>query len=854
MAAATFPIMHRLRPAATLAGLVLARGLAAQQCDLRVFGIEDGLPGSTVTTLAQDSAGFLWLDTDGGLCRFDGVTFARWDTTGAPPPREVGAVRMPGMASWGLRERPQQQASTPGSGTWTATDRGVLRRHGHAEERYTVRNGLGSDLVQCVFADASGVVWIGTRNGGVARWTSDAAIRWGVRDGLPGNMVSAVARFPDGRLFLGCADGGLAVLDTNGLSIPGPTEGLLSGEVRCLAFGESTLLVGTADGLFEAPMHTGRWAFDRVPRSRQVDALLALPNGHVWVGTPRGLFDRMPGAEGVRVGQDTLPVAALALDGDSVLIGTAQGLFHAPAANSSASWTRLFPAGDEDITALARDHEGNIWAGTRTRGLLRLAPSGPARWTTAEGLSSDRVRQVLLDAYDNVWVGTARGFDMLELDVLQEQVIGITHYGTADGFPGIEALPGACLLDRDSALWFGTTRGAVRFDPRRLLEDPVPPRTRIADIALFFAHPDWSKWCDSLGADGLPVGLKVPYDQDHFTFFFSGLSLADPEKVRFRYRLQGHDADWSPITAEDRITYSGLGPGDYVFEVQARNGSGVWNDRPATFAFAITPPLWRTTGFRIAAVALVLLLLFGSLRLRDRRARLARERLERMVSERTRELADEKHRSESLLLNILPETTAAELKERGTTEARHYDECTVLFSDFQGFTTISERMEATGVVTELDRFFRAFDRLTDTYGLEKIKTIGDAYMCASGVPVPRADHAEAAVRMALDMVDAVDRLNAERAEEGKHPWPIRIGLHSGPLVAGVVGEKKFAYDIWGSTVNLASRMESNSEAGRINCSEATYRLIRDRFRCEPRGRIPVKGQGEAAMYFVTGVH
>ncbi|HEX2616837.1 MAG TPA: adenylate/guanylate cyclase domain-containing protein, partial [Flavobacteriales bacterium] len=348
-------------------------------------------------------------------------------------------------------------------------------------------------------------------------------------------------------------------------------------------------------------------------------------------------------------------------------------------------------------------------------------------------------------------------------------------------------------------------------------------------------------------------GLVLPYDKDHLTFRFSGLSLAYPEKVRFQTKLEGADADWSVISAQDRITYNALAPGTYTFLVKARNGSGVWNDQPARFTFTIAPPVWRTTPFLVGGALALGLLLFGWLRLRDRQARRERHRLERMVNDRTRELEVEKERSDSLLLNILPETTAAELKERGSTEARHYDECTVLFSDFQGFTTISETMEATGIVTELDRFFRAFDRLTDVHGLEKIKTIGDAYMCASGVPLPRADHAMDAVRMALEMLREVDRINAERAEEGKPAWPIRIGLHSGPLVAGVVGEKKFAYDIWGTTVNLASRMETNSEPGRVNCSATTYALIQDRVRCTPRGHIDVKGKGEVEMYFVDSL-
>jgi class 3 adenylate cyclase len=405
-------------------------------------------------------------------------------------------------------------------------------------------------------------------------------------------------------------------------------------------------------------------------------------------------------------------------------------------------------------------------------------------------------------------------------------------------------------LDSDSALWVGTTRGAVRFDPWHKLEDPYAPNTRITDLKLFFEHPDWRRWCDTLTTSGLPVGLRLPHDQNHLTFSFSGLSLVHPERVRFQYKLEGRDADWSPITEEDHITFSGLEPGTYTFLVKARNGSGVWNDEPARFTFSIVPPFWNTNVFRFAAGAVLLLGFFGVQWLRERRSRLARERLERLVKARTKELAEEKHRSDSLLLNILPETTAAELKENGTAQARHYSECTVLFSDFQGFTVLSEQLEATGIVTELDRFFRAFDRITDKYATEKIKTIGDAYMCASGVPEPSPTHALDAVLMALEMLDVVDAINRQRVSEGHPAWPIRIGMHSGPLIAGVVGEKKFAYDIWGDTVNLASRMESNGAPGRINVSAATVSHVSSFVLSTCRGPVTLKGKGEVECWFI----
>lgn len=213
-------------------------------------------------------------------------------------------------------------------------------------------------------------------------------------------------------------------------------------------------------------------------------------------------------------------------------------------------------------------------------------------------------------------------------------------------------------------------------------------------------------------------------------------------------------------------------------------------------------------------------------------------------------LAREKEKTEQLLLNILPRETADELIALGKAGAKGFKDVTVIFTDFVNFSKISHDLPPERVVEELDYYFQGFDEIVTKHGLEKIKTIGDAYMCASGIPEPKATHALDAVLMGLAMLDAVDKSNAERDRKGMTEWPIRIGIHTGPVVAGVVGEKKFAYDIWGDTVNLASRMESHGEAGRLNISGTTYAQVMDYIDAVPRGPIKVKGKGELHMYFV----
>ena len=212
-----------------------------------------------------------------------------------------------------------------------------------------------------------------------------------------------------------------------------------------------------------------------------------------------------------------------------------------------------------------------------------------------------------------------------------------------------------------------------------------------------------------------------------------------------------------------------------------------------------------------------------------------------------------KKRSDQLLLNILPQEVAEELKEKGSAEAKQFDDVTVMFTDFKDFTQISEKLSPTELVNVIHTYFKAFDDIISKYNIEKIKTIGDAYMCAGGLPVANKTHADNVVSAALEVQKFMQEHLQQSTNEGQEVFEIRIGIHTGPVVAGIVGVKKFAYDIWGDTVNIASRMESSGEAGKVNISGATHELVKDKFKCTYRGKIQAKHKGEIDMYFVEAV-
>jgi class 3 adenylate cyclase len=212
----------------------------------------------------------------------------------------------------------------------------------------------------------------------------------------------------------------------------------------------------------------------------------------------------------------------------------------------------------------------------------------------------------------------------------------------------------------------------------------------------------------------------------------------------------------------------------------------------------------------------------------------------------------EKERSENLLLNILPSEIAEELKTKGSAEARDFDIVSILFTDFEGFTQASEKLSAKELLKEINVCFKAFDNICEKFGIEKIKTIGDSYMAAGGLPVPSEVSIKNTVLAALEMQTFISNRIAVQDELNEMSFKMRLGVHTGPVVAGIVGVKKFQYDVWGDTVNTASRMESCGEIGKVNISEGTYTFLKDNpeFTFENRGKIDAKGKGEIEMYFV----
>jgi class 3 adenylate cyclase len=375
--------------------------------------------------------------------------------------------------------------------------------------------------------------------------------------------------------------------------------------------------------------------------------------------------------------------------------------------------------------------------------------------------------------------------------------------------------------------------------------EPTPSIKRIVingDSAIFISDSAKSQ------PGGLRKNITLSYRNNNIR-----IEVQPSDSINYQFFLEGFDKKWSSWTFVNFKEYTNIPAGKYLLKIRYINNPGNSGGEISLLSLRVLP-LWyfSTPAILICIIvfSLIIWALYDILNLRFARNFYT---LEQIINKRTEDLIIEKEKTEALLANVLPKNTANEIMEKGKATKIKYNFVTVLFSDIQGFTKIAEEMNPEVLIDELDKFFFYFDSVVEKFGIEKIKTIGDAYMCAGGIPEKNRTNPVEVILAALEMKAYMNKLKETSELEGMKYWDIRIGIHTGTVVAGVVGQKKLSYDIWGDTVNTASRMESSGEAGKINISGTTYEFVKDFFSCEFRGKMPVKYKGELEMYFVNGI-
>lgn len=592
---------------------------------------------------------------------------------------------------------------------------------------------------------------------------------------------------------------------------------------------EDVAFVATREAIVRArTAASGRFALERgrvLSTDRPVRRIVEATPGRVWLAAASdeviGLHfvgGPLSTPDVIRVGPEQgLPKSrpdCFVLNGEA-LFSTAAGLYRWSRAERrlqrDAELSDLLGFGDRGSFSIAEDGRGAVWVSAR---------SGPAVFARKRGETD---------------LSAALERRSTELATLHDERLYAIRTRVGPGPP---------------TAWFGGVGGVVQFVDIPLDPPPKPITVLIRAIRR-------------VRGDALPLPADVPPVLDHseasIRFDFAAPSFADGAAVRYRHRLTGREQGWSSWSVDTHATWTDLREGAFDFAVQARDAQGVVS-LPARYPFTVLPPWYRTTLARLFAILLALIAVGGLTRAWTWRLKRQNTRLEATVAERTaqlrtqatemerqhQELEREHAENERLLLSILPAAIASRMRAGEENIVDSFDNISVLFADLVGFTELSNNVDSSALVEMLNALFSVFDGLSRSHGVEKIKTIGDAYMAVAGLPRPRPDHADAAVRLALELIEATERFNRER---GTH-LRLRVGVNSGPVVAGVIGTNKFAYDLWGNTVNVASRMESHGVAGRVQISAATRAALVGGWRLDERGPIEIKGKGAMDTWLV----
>jgi class 3 adenylate cyclase/ligand-binding sensor domain-containing protein/predicted metal-dependent HD superfamily phosphohydrolase len=525
------------------------------------------------------------------------------------------------------------------------------------------------------------------------------------------------------------------------------------------------------------------------------------------------------------------------------------------------------------FTCMVQTSNDEFWFGTMGDGLFYFNEKTKEiqQFNKTNGLPNNVIYGIERNIdKSKIWMSTNRGLASYDLRLKEFQT-----YSEEDGLMSNELNLGACFASVTGELYFGGIQGYNYFDPQQRL-------VRISNLSVVLWRLDIEneRILPGVGdyiTEGIAFAkvISLPYRHKGLNLYFYADNLSFPERTEYKYILSSGSEDIEEFLGQtNMLRFTSLSPGEYKLSLYARHSGGEWSTTPTELIIRVERPYWLTWWFYSLVGLFVGFLIFRAVRKSIDKERREQVRLELKIAERTkeirektreielqkekleeqkRELENEKEKSERLLSNLLPKETANQLKDFGKSAARDFSMVSVMFTDFVGFSSIAESMKAKDLVSVLDRYFRKFDEVIEKHTLEKIKTIGDAYMCAGGVPIRDKTNPINTVLAALEIQHLMSTEREIAKAKGEHQWELRIGINTGAVSAGVIGTKRLAYDVWGRTVNRAERMESLCPPNQIAISEATFDYIEPYFECEAKGKVLAKGGMEITMYIVKSI-
>ncbi len=548
--------------------------------------------------------------------------------------------------------------------------------------QYNSMNGLTSNPIQCLFKDREGNLWIGTDGAGAYRYKNNKFVYYTKADHLPDNYVNTVAQDKKGRYWLALRSNGLCRIDGQDISYfnfeMNRANTLPDNNINAiLVASDGKLFFGTNDGLclYEEDFRNIR---SESFHHKYILSLYEDSKKNIWIGTNDGLFKYDKGliTEVAMVNalkQPDMPFPIFTIVEDktgAIWAGTENGAvkYNLGGITLFSDKTNLNARRIQNIT---KDERGNLWFGTE-EGLFSYDYKQFTKISQKNGLSSNFINFLQTDNLNRLLVGTNTGIDILDIKEFYSGKISIRHFEKNDGLLSAESNFNAAFKDRDGCILIGTPNGLEIYNPAVDTKNALEPLTHINSVKLFFGQEDIFKYAEKDSSTLLPKSLKLPFSKNHLTFQFVGISLTAPEKVMYRYKLEGLDNDWTPPTSKTEATYSSLPPGRYKFMLKAMNNDGVWNTEPVVFEFEISPPWYNTWWF----YTLCAIVLIGSVSLYNylhtKKLMADKQKLEKVVDERTKELRDEKEKVESINKEVIEQKTIIEHKNVEITDSIKY--------------------------------------------------------------------------------------------------------------------------------------------------------------------------------------
>lgn len=789
---------------------------------------------STVTAITQDETGAFWYGlTQKGVVRV-----------------HEGNYKLYG-AKEGMLETTVNDIYLDNSNSlWFGTEKGVVLYKQGQFSTYTESEGLTNNNVKKIIEDREGSIWYATDRGGVQKMSPGK-----FRTVSLSSPVNCISESDNGLVLLG-TDNGLLCYE-KGVFIENDLTKMLKGiRIRHLeSTNEGGLLVSTyaqyGQVLMTAEGLIRYWTTKQGLAGDRVRVAVEDKDKNLWIGTTTGLtkidaitaeltsYSKNDGLENEYVMclyEDNAGFLWIGTDGGGICIMKDGKIV-------SNLTTKDGLAGNV-IFKIMQDKNGVYWISTGT-GLTRIEGNNFKNFTASDGLGTDSIFQIMIDYTDTVWMTSNRGISSISLSVLEAAskkegvFLDPKFYTKNDGLrSGGVTSTSLCMYDSLGRLWFTLIDGFAIYDPVKIKSNPIPPLVQIENISL-----DNVKELISTDAS-----IIIPAGTKRVDIEYTALSFVSTDMIRFRYILEGFENNYSQLTSSRSVSYTNLAPGTYTFKVWAANSDMLWCEKPASITIVQKPFLYQMPVFWIFIGLVFCGIIYSIIVIRINRLKREQLRLETMVQMKTIDLEIERDNSDRLLLNILPKPIAEILKERKSQIiADKFENVSVLFADIVGFTKITSSASPETIVFALNDLFSRFDERAQTLGIEKIKTIGDAYMAVCGLPEPNPMHAAAMIQFARGMLLDIEQYNLTSALKFK----MRIGINSGDVIAGVIGKTKFIYDLWGDTVNVASRMESSGEPGSIHVSEETWNLAKDSVCFTDEVTVDVKGKGSMKTYYVS---